>query len=267
MIDLTIFSVATERYLPFWFNLVKSAQKYLSDEITVQWVLFTDLEEEATSLSKRLGIKPYVSNYKGGVWPMPTLLRYELLSNVQANIEGRIIMHLDADMLFVSQVTKQDLNLAIGSKEIALIRHPGFFRPAGVARIKFYLSNLNYLVRDVRSCLLIGGIGSWELARKSRAFVSRKKRKVYVCGGIWFGNRDSILKLCSMLSVRVNDDLAEGIIAKFHDESHLNWYAANFNCEVNNPEYCFEESYPQLKGIKSKIVAVNKNTTSTWVRA
>ena len=266
MIDLTIFSVATERYLPFWVNLVKSAQKHISGDISVQWVLFTDLEEIATSLSKELGINLYVSNYEGGEWPMPTLLRYELMSNVKVNIKGRIVMHLDADMLFVNQVTKLDLDEAISKNEIALIGHPGFFRPNGVDRFKFYFSHYSYLIRDIKSFLLIGGIGSWETNRNSRAFIPRKKRKIYVCGGTWFGNRNSILELCSMLSSRINEDLENGVIAKFHDESHLNWFAANFNYTINSPEYCYEESYPQLQNLKPKIIAIDKNANSTWIR-
>ena len=47
----------------------------------------------------------------------------------------------------------------------------------------------------------------------------------YVCGGINGGERDAYLKFCHTLQKRIRQDKDRGIIALWHDESHINWYA------------------------------------------
>jgi hypothetical protein len=96
--------------------------------------------------------------------------------------------------------------------------------------------------------------------------VPRRKRKVYVCGGTWFGKKNSIIELCELLSHRTNEDLSNQVMAKFHDEGHLNWYAANHEVSIVNPKFCLEQSYPQLAGLKPIIIAVDKGRGANWNR-
>jgi histo-blood group ABO system transferase len=128
------------------------------------------------------------------------------------------------------------------------------------------MTNPKDLARDCRTQLRFGGLGSWERNKKSRAFVPRSQRNVYVCGGTWLGRKEEILTLCKELSSRINEDLEVGITAVFHDESHLNWYQAKNQLTLLNPELCFDPSYPQLKNLKPKIIAVDKNVETKWVR-
>jgi hypothetical protein len=197
---------------------------------------------------------------------MPTLLRYELLAKAADKVKGEIVMHLDADMLFAGSLTKKDLIQAIGNHEISLVRHPGYFRPYKFAKVIFYLGNPRYIVSDLKSRLMNGGIGSWEKNSDSLAFVSRKDRKVYVCGATWFGKKNSIIDLCSSLSLRIQGDLSKNIIAKFHDESHLNWFAANNEVSLLSPKFCYYENYLQLSGIKPTLIAVEKGEGTGWER-
>ena len=111
-----------------------------------------------------------------------------------------------------------------------------------------------------------GGLGTWERNELSRAFVPRSLRKNYVCGGAWLGKNSEILNLCKILSSRINEDLGQNIVAVFHDESHLNWYQANNNFSLLSPELCFDPSYPQLSALTPKILAVDKNVKTLWVR-
>jgi histo-blood group ABO system transferase len=233
----------------------------------VQWIVFTDKEDEiGADLRLRLSDSLVVVKAAHQSWPLPTLLRYEYLTNISEQISGRLVMHLDADMLFVSQVDFPEIESALGPKGVALVRHPGFFRPTGLKKINFYLTNIKNLARDCRTKLRFGGLGSWERNAESRAFVPRDQRKVYVCGGTWIGRKEVILSLCNELSSRINEDLNDGIIAVFHDESHLNWYQSKYQPALLNPAFCFDPRYPQLKDLKPKILAVNKNTKSKWVR-
>ena len=72
--------------------------------------------------------------------------------------------------------------------------------------------------------------------------------------------------MASILEKNINMDLGNGYIAKFHDESPLNSFVANKDFNVLAPEFCFEPRYPQLKGLTAKVLAVDKNTESKWLR-
>ena len=265
--DLTIFSIATDRYLDFWIDLASSANLYLDKEIKLQWILFTNRESAIPeNIRLELGSNLIIKNMESMPWPMPTLMRYQLLSEVMEDISGDIVMYLDADMVMREKISMSDLTYALNKEEVALIQHPGYYRPSGFSRCLFYYKNPYYIIRDSLINLRFGSLGTWELNRNSKAFVSRFKRKKYVCGGTWFGKRESIIAMSKLLSARINLDLKTGYIAKFHDESHLNWYASQFKCSISAPIYCFDENYPQLKGLNPKIIAINKGMGKTWSR-
>jgi hypothetical protein len=259
MTELTIFSVATDRYLEFWLELLNSAEHFIDKDVDVQWILFTNRKNEIPKVVvERLGANLVKVPFESAPWPMPTLLRYELLAKAADKVKGEIVMHLDADMLFVSSLSKNDLEKLTQDNNITLVRHPGFFRPRYFSRVEFYIKHPRYVLSDLKSFVLNGGIGSWEKSNSSLAFVPRNGRKVYVCGAIWLGKSESIIDLCRLLSERINKDLSNNIIAKFHDESHLNWFAANNVVKLLTPKYCFEGKYPQLKHLVPIIIAVDK---------
>ncbi len=265
--DLAIFSVATDRYINYWSAMVDSYLKTNDSKFKVQWIVCTDKDEHIEpDLMSRLGDSLVVIKVAHENWPLPTLRRYHYLLSISDQISGRLVMHLDADMLFVSQVDFPKIESVLGIKGVALVKHPGFFRPTGVRKIKFYLTNPKDLARDCRTLLRFGGLGSWERNRISRAFVPRSERSVYVCGGTWLGRKEEILKLCKELTARIDVDLEAGIMAVFHDESHLNWYQAKNQLPLLWPEYCFDSSYRQLEGLVPRIVAVDKNSNSQWIR-
>jgi hypothetical protein len=267
MTRLTIFSVATDRYLEFWFELLRTAEQFLDIDLNVQWILFTNRENDIPqTISERFGANLLIVRFESSPWPMPTLLRYELLAKVSDKVEGEIVMHLDADMIFAGSLTWNNLIQSIGNNKIALVQHPGYFRPNKLENVKFYFKHPRYILSDLKSRLINGGIGSWEKNSRSLAFVSRRDRKVYVCGATWFGKKNSIIDLCSSLSLRIQEDLSNNILAKFHDESHLNWFAANNTFALLGPEFCYDENYPQLNGIKPVVIAVDKSKVTDWER-
>jgi hypothetical protein len=121
-----------------------------------------------------------------------------------------------------------------------------------------YLRNPNLIISDAKQKILVGGLGSWEEKSESEAFVPRNLRKNYFCGGVWFGKSDSVYKLLKALSNATENDQKRGVIASWHDESHLNhWASENVHGE-ESPELCFDETYPQLHSLIPSITAVRK---------
>jgi hypothetical protein len=72
--------------------------------------------------------------------------------------------------------------------------------------------------------------------------------------------------MAETLMQNIELDLQSDFIANFHDESHLNAFIVDKKIKILTPEFCYEPSYPQLKKISPKIVAVDKSATSNWIR-
>ena len=261
--ELTIISIATGRYLHFWEDLVESsAENFLNFE-KIQWVLLTDRKEEISNkVSKLLGSKLTVEFVPHSEWPMPTLLRYQYLLGFQNLLIAPRILYMDADMKAVSRISRRDLDAFFSPNEMTLVLHPGYFRQGTNPFFRFPRLALS----DTRLRLKFGGLGTWETNKKSLAFVSRRSRKKYFCGGIWGGPRTSFIEFISLLSARVQADLDRGYIAKFHDESHLNWFAAYFPFKTMIPSWCYDTRYVNLSGVTPLIVAVDKNSSGLWQR-
>jgi hypothetical protein len=267
MSELTVFSIATDRYLAFWVQLIESAIVYLEDFDSVHWVICTNKSADIpTRLLEQLGSNLTIVEIEHEKWPFPTLLRFRYILEASSFFVGKYFLYLDADMKFVNKVNLDFLVGSLGQQELLLTEHPGFYRPPCKHRIALYLLEPRMVFSDLLMYLRFGGLGSWCRDKKSLAYVPRKKRKKYVCGGVWFGKKSAILNLSSQLALRIDQDLVDGVIAPFHDESHLNWYFCTQILETIPPMLCFESSYPQLKTITPIISVIDKNEKEQWQR-
>jgi hypothetical protein len=259
--SIGILSIATNSYIEYWFDLIQS---YVSSPIftenQVTFHLFTDQPEKVSArlakYSKKISVNLYEIPSYG--WPEATLFRYKIYKNFLGQIHNDVLIHIDADMLIVGE-SLSDVSTLLGRESTFLVSHPGFWRPKGFGAFKFYFRNPNYLAKDLILKSHLGGLGAWETSQKSYAYVCRDLRKNYVAGGFWGGKRDFFLKLCSELDNAVSLDLENNIVAKWHDESHLNKWATENHFNLCPPTYCYAEGYPNLIGIQGVIKAVEKN--------
>lgn len=256
-------TVATNRYIDYWTEMAISADKHLFPGHRLVLHVFTDQvarAREAARILKRaevdiVEIEPYG-------WPEATLLRYEVFAAYRDRLTQDVLMHLDADMLIVGDVGPE-LDPASWIGGIALVRHPGFRRPSATRSFVQYVRHPRRLLADILAWRAAGALGSWEQDARSRAFVPRKLRQIYVCGGTWMGLRDALVPLVSLLAERVRVDLDEGTIAIWHDESHLNWYASHYEHTLLDSGYCFALGWDQLADLEPLIIAVDKGNDRT----
>jgi len=267
--DLSVFSIATGKYIDFWIDLCASAGTEMLKNNSIQWVIASDsLEKIPNDINEILGNRLTKIQIASFGWPQATLLRYQIIYENSRQILGQHFLFLDADMRFVDNLWFEKITKVKKTKsDIHLVQHPGFYRPKKNRLVVFYLINLRYTVKDLWLQIKTGALGSWEKDYNSLAYVPRRLRKNYVCGGCWFGKRQEILQMCELLSDRVAKDEKKGKIAIFHDESHLNWFASHNTFELESPEFCFEPTYPQLRNIHPIIEAVNKGEHSVWIRS
>ena len=254
-----VMSVATNLYLDYWKSMVQSAELVSKFEDEVTFFVFTDNLSEVKNFAgtlKNVRVRAFEITSYG--WPEATLLRYQIFSSNMDQMNTDVLMHLDADML-ISRNPWPRVKQKLATEKVCLVLHPGFWRPKGVRRVYLYVLHPLLAYKDLRVKIKQGGLGAWESDPKSTAFVPKKYRREYFCGGTWFGTHEAIKELVLTLSEQVSHDLDKNYIAKWHDESHINRWAIENNHTTENPEMCFDETYPQIKHLTHSIIAVRKN--------
>jgi len=264
MVNITLISIATDRYLDYWSDLARSSYNNFSTDKKYNWVLLTDKEKSIPDdIVQYFGNRLRVFHIEHKPWPYVTLYRYKYIYDIGEFITDDFIIYIDADMKISSNFDPiKELDIGNG-QDLAFVQHPGFYRPPFKI---FSFTNLAINIKDLWAKLLIGGLGSWERRKISTAYVPYRQRKNYYIGAIWFGSRTKILEMCGKLMQQISIDENKNVIAKWHDESHLNAYAINNKHAIVDPSYCFVSSYKQLNNLKPIVEVVDKNLSSTWIR-
>jgi hypothetical protein len=259
MSTIGILTVATNRYIEYWKVMVLSVQENLFPCHDLTFYVFTDQTKNLADFSnlnpqldlKILGIEPLG-------WPEATLLRYEIYERYSDSYTEDFLMHLDADMIATSSAE----SIFLGenwSSGMMFVAHPGYWRePSKRARLAMYFKTPELAIRDLYRYLRLGAIGAWETNDKSMAHVPRERRKNYACGGIWLGERGPFLGFITKMASHVRTDLSIGYIAKWHDESHLNWWVSTNQNKLQPPNLCHDNSFKNLRNIEGIITAVRK---------
>ena len=210
--------VATGKYIQFVPPLIASAKKHFCNNHRVSYFVFTDQPFETSENVYRIE-QPRLG------WPYDTMQRYHVYyKNKDLFRDQDYLFATDADMLFVGNVGDEILG------ELVATQHPGF----------------------------VGKRGSYETNRRSLAYVAKFEGSQYFAGGFYGGTKNAVLKIFETNIRNIDSDLARGIIAVWHDESHWNRYCIDHPPTVIlNPSYCYPESWtlPYPK----KLLALDKN--------
>lgn len=200
--NIGILYIATGRYITFWEEFFKSAEKYFITEATKHYFVFTDsqnpIEGEDTKRVKR------IYQQKLG-WPYDTLMRFEIFLKAEKELEQMdYIFFFNANMKFIQNVEAEEF---LPIKENLLgIRHP------------IFLNNRNMFTYD-RTPL-------------SLAYMEEDEGENYFMGSLNGGKTKEYLTLIHTLAKNTQKDLENNIVALWHDESHLNRYFYDHKNEV-----------------------------------
>jgi hypothetical protein len=253
-----IVNIATNIYIEYWENLIDSLEKNNLEHTDVTVHIFTDDPHRAALKAnsiRNLDINIYkIPNL---VWPEATLNRYEYIHQIATNNQG-IVAYLDSDMLITDNLVDIFRNEPIPDS-MYLVAHPGYWRPRGIIKVFAYILAPTMLVRDISRVIKMGSLGDWETRESSAAFVPRSARDKYVCGGFWYGSNRAVAELSEKLQLQILADSTQDIIAKWHDESHLNQWASIHKYKLLGPEFCFNEKVMAYGVGAPKVVAVEKH--------
>lgn len=216
--------MCTGQYLKLWPEFLASAEKYLLKQCEVHYFVFTDADhlegEESNSRVHRIFQKPQP-------WPYTTLKRFEIFLQIEDELKKfDYIYFFNANCEFKAPITEEMfLPRPEKHEKMVFVLHPCFYT--------WYNYEFTY-----------------DRNPRSKAFIPMGVGRDYVTGAVNGGETEAYLKFCHLLDKRINQDLAKGVIALWHDESHINWYALTHpHYRLLDASFCYFEDYPLDKPI------------------
>lgn len=193
--------IATNKYTQFLQPLISSADEFFLKNQEVTYFVFTNKDIEIES--NRSVVKIDVEHKE---WPWMTLGRYKIFTESSDKLsEMDYLYYCDADMRFVGDVGDEILSERVATQ------HPGYY--------------------DRR--------GTPETNPLSLACVYDHEEMQYFAGGFNGGTSNEYLKMANHISNNIDIDYSKGLIAIWHDESHLNRYMIdNKPTKILDPSYC-----------------------------
>lgn len=221
--NIGLLLIVTGKYIDFLDELLYGAREYFLINHNVTFHIFTDNINIPHKNYK--DTKLYKIEHKK--WPYPTLFRYNNFVTYKEDLlKEDFLFYSDVDMKFVNFVNEEIL----GNK-VATI-HPGF----------------------------LGGRGTPEDNPKSTAFISGDENLTYFAGGFNGGTSSEFIKMSEIINNNINKDLKNNIIAKWHDESHMNrYFCTNKPDVILDPGYCYSECSGKPLPYEKRILALDKN--------
>jgi histo-blood group ABO system transferase len=212
--------IATNKYIQFLQPLISSADNFFLKDQEVTYFIFTnqDIEIETNRSVVRIGV-----DHKE--WPWMTLGRYRIFSNNSSELSKMdYLYYCDADMRFVGDIGDEILS------DLVTTQHCGYYNQRGTP----------------------------ETNNISTACVFGHEQMQYFAGGFNGGSSKEYLKMSNDLSNNIDIDYSKGIIAVWHDESHLNRYMIdNKPSLILDPGYCFHEG--SNRPFRQRLIALSKN--------
>lgn len=213
---IAITYICTGKYDVFWDDFYKSSEKYFYPEIEKHYFVFTDSKRMIEL--KEMNVHPYYQCKSG--WPYDTLLRFNWICTIQDILATYDYCYFcNANSLFLKEVNNNIIPLPTEKMPLIFSIH----------------------VRGYEDTT--GEMSSPERNPDSTAYVPEGTHCRAHSGGFWGGLSTDVLLMCRTLRDRIAQDLNNGIIAIWHDQSHLIKYATevkHYNVEkgiVASEEY------------------------------
>ena len=216
--------IATGKYLQFVKPFILSAEKYFMPGCEKTYHLFTNKLEQVSYFDYTNATNIIFTFCEHLPFPLSTLLRFHRFLGEEKMLRQHThICYADIDTLWVSEVKPEDV-----------------------------LSPLSATLH----CGFIGGGTDFETDPRSLAFLQAEHNPgaKYYGGGFILATPDEYFTMARWCAERINIDLSKNIIAKFHDESHLNKYLNTIRKPEREltPSFHFAEYLQQNEDFKQK---------------
>ena len=236
---VAIVFIGTGKYINFLPMYYENIEKHFLPNSEKTILVFTDGELNETPDNVRVYHQEHLD------WPYITLKRFGTINKARSAIEDNdYLVFIDADALVVSDVTEEEF---FTDKPYFGVHHP--CHALGMPPHTEYP-------------------GAFETDTNSRAHVTPEDdTSMYWQGCLWGGKVPEVLDMIDELDDRVEEDLSNDVIAKWHDESQLNRFYIENKDQVHTlgPEYAFPEVFADHCHFSPKIVHLAKENSKYHV--
>lgn len=212
MKTVAILYICTGKYDVFWKDFYLSYEQFFLNNCKKDYYVFTDAKK--LDFEENENVHKIFQKSLG--WPDNTLLRFHIFSQCFEELSNYdYIFFMNANCQCVSNISEEEF---LPQKEdLLVVKHPGFFDK----------KNYEY---------------TYDRNPKSLAYVAEGQGKYYICGGVNGGKSAAYINLMKTLKDNIEIDRELGIVALWHDESHINKYIiSNSNYRILSPSFCFPE--------------------------
>jgi hypothetical protein len=210
-----ILYICTGKYHIFWKDFYISAQSQLLPGTDKMYYVFTDADRIFAEDSLNVH-KIYQKNLG---WPYNTLMRFHIF------LESKKII-VSCDYLFFANANTRIVNLIEG-EILPTSSNDGL--TATIHPLYWDLSNEHF---------------PYDRNPNSTAYIPNGTGLKYFMGAFNGGQTEAFLQMATILKANTDKDLVRGIIARWHDESHLNHYMLDKRPLQLDPGYCYPEDVP-----------------------
>lgn len=232
---IAILYICTGRYNQFFKGFYDSCEKYfLAGRAEKHYFVWTD------DLNLSSAGNVHFTYHKCRGFPDDSLFRFDMFLEREEELRSfDYLFFFNANTLFVSDVRDEILPGLEDGGLVGII---------GVGGVRYQW---------------IPSLYPYERNKKSTAYISPfGKRYRYYSGAINGGITCCYLKMIKELSYNTRTDYANGIVAIYHDESHLNKYLRTHKCKELGMDYTYPET-KQLPG-HVKIMLIDKTKYDTY---
>lgn len=223
--SVAVLYICTGKYIRFWDDFYRTAEACFLPGVEKHYFVFTDGE---VSEQKNENVTKVFQKNLG--WPDNTLRRFHMFLRAESQLaQFDYLYFFNANCRFhqpigIDFLPEQD-------DQLLVVEHPGqIAKPAD----RF----------------------PYERNPRSRACIPYGNGNYYVCGGINGGRAETFLKFSRAARQAVDDDFRDGIVATWHDESHLNRYILDHPHTIRHAGYCYPQNWkidrPKLIEVRDK---------------
>lgn len=220
--------IATNKYTRFLPDVLNSIDSYFFPESDIDVIVHTNLKLSDSLYEKRRSCI-ILNNIEHEPWPFTTLKRFHYFNSVSNHIlKSDYSFYIDVDSLFIKEINTE------------ILPHSG-------------------LIGTIHPCLF-NGEGTPERNPNSEAYIPYGSNNRYFCGGFIGGSSEEFLRMSREIIKRIEKDFSKGIIAVWHDESHINkYFYQNPPKTILDHPFAVAENLIDIKE-ESKIIFLDKST-------
>ena len=225
---IAVLYIALGRYDIFWDEFYKSCENFFVPDVPKTYFVFTD-SGRIHSADNIVKIE-----HENMGWPNNTLMRFDLFLSIRDKLKDfDYVFFFNGNMKFIDIVGHEVLPDEKLNDGLVMGLHP---------------------------CFISRPRQEWTYERnpKSTAYIPMDAGGNYVQGCFNGGTIAAYLKMCAECSQNIHTDMNNGIIAIWHDESHLNKYILDKNPLVLGCNYLWPENFPGKKPGDIKIIQRDK---------